>query len=601
MLRIVGAMSLVCVVGIPGLYACGGDEFTAIPQTGGAGGVGGSGGDGGAATDGGGGAGGTLPECFDNDSDGVTDCEGDCDDTDPNSFPGNTEICGDGVDNDCDDTADQVDACPGGLGTYVSSLIGNDANDGTQLEPVATITEGIAHAVALGNGQAVFVAEGAYTDKVTLVEGVSLLGGYQCDTGSCTWARDFDTHVSDIQNMDDEGVFADLFVTNATRIDGFTITGLVSSGSNNFGITLAGATPIISNNKITSGNRSCGGCDSRAIWIQGPANDPITGVLIEDNEITAGDANDICHALQVSFAGAPRIQLHRNRIKGGACPRNRAVDIPNASFGTEIYDNELFAGQCTGTNNFHQSFALHIGGYGAIDGNRINHDPAETGTCELMDPARWCGGIEEGGITGSIPNNLIHGMIASARSAGIFMGEGEQAFGLVIINGNTIDPGGQVAGGAVRANISAAFSCTTSQGTNAVVGHIGNNILMGGEGLNRYGFYEPNQGGGRTCEPITYENNNIFFSTTVVGTDVVHRHYDGSTAYQWTLADLNMQTYATANIDTDPKIDPASYPHLLPISPCIDAGTTNNAPADDIDGDARPAGAGIDIGADEAG
>ena len=44
-------------------------------------------------------------ECSDDDGDRVTDCGSDCDDNDPNNFPGNVESC-DGRDNDCDGIID---------------------------------------------------------------------------------------------------------------------------------------------------------------------------------------------------------------------------------------------------------------------------------------------------------------------------------------------------------------------------------------------------------------------------------------------------------------------------------------------------------------
>ncbi len=46
-----------------------------------------------------------TPESVDNDGDGVSACEGDCDDGDPGIFPGAEEIC-DGIDQDCDPMTD---------------------------------------------------------------------------------------------------------------------------------------------------------------------------------------------------------------------------------------------------------------------------------------------------------------------------------------------------------------------------------------------------------------------------------------------------------------------------------------------------------------
>ena len=84
---------------------CAGDEFTPLPGTTGTGtsGQAGHGGDGGSGAAGGnGGTGGVGgQECFDADLDGVTDCAGDCDDSDPLTYPNAPEVCGDAKDNAC--------------------------------------------------------------------------------------------------------------------------------------------------------------------------------------------------------------------------------------------------------------------------------------------------------------------------------------------------------------------------------------------------------------------------------------------------------------------------------------------------------------------
>ncbi len=55
------------------------------------------------------------------------------------------------------------------------------------------------------------------------------------------------------------------------------------------------------------------------------------------------------------------------------------------------------------------------------------------------------------------------------------------------------------------------------------------------------------------------------------------------------------------NISEDPRLaGPPDNLRLLPGSPCLDTGTADGAPADDIVGTARPQGAGVDMGAYES-
>jgi hypothetical protein len=584
-------------------YGCSGDEFVAQTQATTTAGVGGDGGGGqGGATDGGGGSGGATggggsggAPCFDDDMDGITDCEGDCDDADPTSFPGATENCGDAIDNDCDGTADQVAVCKD-LGTYVSATVGLDTNPGTQALPVQSIHQGMLNAVALDKIQPVYVAEGIYPEKIILVDAVGLLGGHQCDAVMCTWARDPTMYLSEIVNVDRLGVYGDIGVGSATFVDGFTVHGFDVAVSGTFvepgtaAITLAGATAVIRNNVVFPGTETgCSTqCGSYGLRVWGPTNDPIEGARIEGNVIEPGSSNQHCAGVALERNPAPIAKILGNVVKGGACPYTRAINAFDSGFGTLIQGNDIHAGTCTGSG-YRTTFGMIISGYVTVDSNRINADPALVGNC--TSPSFWSGGIESEGATAVITNNVIYGAPTTSLRAGIFMGDGEVPLGSILINGNTIS-GGHAAP-QISATASAAIACRTSQGTNAFVGKIRNNILLGGQGQNRFSFYEDNQSNGRTCQPVAYENNDLF------DVDNAHRRWlqNGTPLILATVADVNMMPYAMANIGADPMID-ASW-HLLSGSPCIDAGTPTEAPMLDFEGDSRPLGANVDIGADE--
>jgi hypothetical protein len=110
-------------------------------------------------------------------------------------------------------------------------------------------------------------------------------------------------------------------------------------------------------------------------------------------------------------------------------------------------------------------------------------------------------------------------------------------------------------------------------------------------------------------------NNSIFWGNKAAGIFSAHEVYAGemgeSTFSFTNSVIMNNQNNITTTggsiefdsscIEADPLFvdsDNSDY-HLKPISPVIDQGTATDAPADDIDGDARPQGAGYDMGADE--
>ncbi len=543
---------------------------------------------------------GTDTGCPDKDGDGVTVCAGDCDDNDPNNFPGNVEACGDAKDNNCAGGADE--AC-GGIGTFVSGDTGNDTNPGTQAMPVKTIAKGMANAKTIGLPRTVFVAGGHYPEDVDLAEGLSLSGGFLCSVASCTWARDPKANDTAILDQRTAGVVAGATITSATKVDGFRIQGQAASGA--VAMTCDGGSPTISNNVINGGAIGNNASRTVGLLILGPTNDQTKGVIVQKNTITGGAAGNnsstvaIVLSRAVGGAGNPAAaSITSNTITGGAVGTggvsSLGILVAGTTASTLIDGNTIEAGSSAlGA----RTWGIRTGSLGTINANRINLDRANGATCSSAGLEICGGGIESAGSTSTITNNIVFGVRGNS-TVGLHASDGEAVVGAIIVNGNYFDGGGDGS----AASQSAAIALRINAGVAAVLGSFRNNILMGGLNINRFGMLEELTAA-KTIHPMNLDHNDFFFSVQAGRTDTVYRVSNGATVTNETLAQLQASALTTpapaANLNVDCLFSAATGV-LGAGSPCGNTGTATEAPAKDLQGDARPKSAVIDIGPDEA-
>ncbi len=515
---------------------------------------------------------------------------------------GSTPDVGGGVDGSA-----MVDAAAP-LGTFVSGAIGNDMNPGTRTAPVRTIGRAMqiaASLLATGATQSVMVAQGHYPEKIRMVEGISLLGGHDCaDAAACSWARNTAMIDSAIDNVDDEGVVAAVGVTRRTRFDGFRVRGRSGGAQAPQGIaclTLNGGAPTIANNNFAGGQ--VGGNSGRAVGIEiyaVPGGDP-AGALITDNTIQVAFANN--NTIGIALEGRPGVPpgagvaatIVSNIIRGGGAQIWSGIVAWASAAGTLVKGNDITSGSSTAFG----SWAIQVQSKMTIDANRINVDQNALGSCTGNN---WCGGINSISGTVLITNNVVFGG-KGQRSAALMLSEMETPAGTAVVNGNLFDGGGAAATGGASMSAAIAMrigSCATC-GLRGIVGRIRNNILLGGAGQSRFGVYE-DMTPQKTIHPEVLDNNDFFFPARAGSNDALYHLWDGSNGSSLTtlaqLAAVPASSPPANDLNVDPLID-ATF-HLSKMSPVIDKGSGVEAPPRDIDNEARPRGATIDIGPDEA-
>ncbi len=201
-------------------------------------------------------------------------------------------------------------------------------------------------AMIIGNGQPVFVGGGNYNEKVTLVEGIDLLGGHQCQLMNCV-GRDF-TMACRRSTRRTTRARSPTAITRATLIEGFTIAGRTGNPGNQGcrGLTASEA-PTISSNVVLGANIKVA-----ILWLARPvgggSEQRSAGILI-DNSLIAGDSPN--QSAGISLRRVRQVfvvaEITNNWIKEApARTRRRSMHLVHRD-GTLIQNNEIFAGTQT--------------------------------------------------------------------------------------------------------------------------------------------------------------------------------------------------------------------------------------------------------------
>jgi hypothetical protein len=115
------------------------------------------------------------------------------------------------------DPSDLEDGCVPSTGIFVSTS-GDDDNDGTASEPLATISAAVT--LAASTGAPIFVCGGTYAEQVVITDdGLEIHGGFACPSGDAAWIYDSTKRPRIAPTTTG-------YALRVTNVDGLTVTDL---------------------------------------------------------------------------------------------------------------------------------------------------------------------------------------------------------------------------------------------------------------------------------------------------------------------------------------------------------------------------------------
>ncbi len=246
------------------------------------------------------------------------------------------------VDNDENDGTNDSADNPTPSILYVSAALGNDTTgSGSPATPYASIGKALSEADT-SLVRAVYVTAGTYdVSGITLVEGISLHGGFS-DDGN--WQRDIElntTRIRDTSNIvgdwhnPDYTIKAGSSITAGTVVKGFTIQGTDQGPLCACAVYCEGGSPTIVDNTIHGGT-------SASIYTYGVFNKNFASPRIVGNTIYGGDGR--VYAIGVFNKDHSSGVLINNVINGGENAQDSRGITNDGLCNPHIVNNTIFGG-----------------------------------------------------------------------------------------------------------------------------------------------------------------------------------------------------------------------------------------------------------------